>query len=132
MMAETEDRTAQLTGGLGEKYAAEYLQGQGYRILQMNFRVAGPKGGEVDIVALKEGFVVFVEVKARRRGCLTSAQWAVTRTKQRRIISAAQEFLYRYSLALQPRFDVICLETAPSGEPFRVLALEHYENAFTL
>lgn len=129
-MAAGSERTRQTTGAMGEDYAAAYLRDKGYQILEVNFRVTRPRSGEVDIIAVKECFLVFVEVKTRKRGSLASAQWTVSKAQQKRIISAAEVFLYRYSIELQPRFDVICLETTPTGEPFQVLSVEHYESAF--
>ena len=50
-------------GSRGERAAAKELYKKGYKILDMNYC---RKGGEIDIVAEKDGIVVFVEVKARR------------------------------------------------------------------
>ena len=87
------------------------------------------RGGEIDIIARRDGFIAFVEVKTRKRGALSPGYEAVSAAKRRRIIAAARHFLYRYPVNLQPRFDVLCLETAP-GEEFQVLSAEYYENAF--
>jgi putative endonuclease len=47
---------------LGEDLAEKYLKSKGYKILERNFR----KGyGEIDIIALKDDTLVFVEVKTR-------------------------------------------------------------------
>ncbi len=50
------------TAIIGENAAAEFLKKKGYVILERNFR----KGyGEIDIIAVKKGTLVFVEVKTR-------------------------------------------------------------------
>jgi len=49
-------------GRLGEKIAAEFLAKKGYRILARNFRT---RFGEIDLVAAKDGVLVFVEVKLK-------------------------------------------------------------------
>lgn len=55
-------------GRHGEKIASEYLQKQGYKIVEMNFR---QRYGEIDIVAIEpqgsmgKDVLVFVEVKTR-------------------------------------------------------------------
>ena len=116
-------------GDSGEQYAVEYLQNKGYEILQRNFRTRTPVTGEVDIIARTGEFLVFFEIKTRKQGGLTPAAFSVTSAQKKRIIGAAQAFLYRYPMDLQPRFDVICLETA-AGTAFQVLSLEHYEDAF--
>lgn len=115
-----------LSGSLGEEYAAEYLRKRGYEIAAVNYRV---RGGEIDIIARRDGFIAFVEVKTRKRGALSPGYEAVSAAKRRRIITAAQNFLYRYPVNLQPRFDVLCLETGSKKE-FQVLSAEYYENAF--
>ncbi len=51
------------TGHLAEKYAAEYLEGQGYRILALNWRT---KYCEVDIIAIRKKRLYFIEVKYRK------------------------------------------------------------------
>lgn len=115
-------------GRLGEEYAVGLLRERGYRLLASNFRT---RQGEIDIIAENGEYVVFVEVKTRRTGALSPGYQAVSKTKQKRILSVAEEFLNRFSVNLQPRFDVICLETACQPE-FLVVFAEYYENAFTM
>ncbi len=50
------------TGNYGEQLACEYLKKMGYKILERNYRI---RGGEIDIVAKDQDYLVFVEVKAR-------------------------------------------------------------------
>ena len=52
----------QYLGTLGEDLAEKYLIKNGYKIVQRNYRNAF---GEIDIVAKKQGVLVFVEVKTR-------------------------------------------------------------------
>lgn len=49
-------------GKYGEDLACEFLKKQGYKILERNFRI---RGGEIDIIALDNQTLVYVEVKAR-------------------------------------------------------------------
>src|SRR5690242_10711551 len=50
------------TARLGEDLATKFLENKGYKILERNFR----KGyGEIDIVALDNDTLVFIEVKTR-------------------------------------------------------------------
>ncbi len=81
-------------GRKGEDMAAEYLQHEGYCILARNWVNKGRK--ELDIVATKDDVVVFVEVKTRRLGSLTSPIEAVDARKQHRICMAADSFLKSY------------------------------------
>lgn len=53
-------------GKLGEKAAAKFLKQKGYKILETNFfNPRGKKLGEIDIIARKNGEIIFVEVKTR-------------------------------------------------------------------
>lgn len=48
-------------GQIAERYVSEYLTSKGYEIIDRNYR---KPWGEIDIVASKEGIIIFVEVKA--------------------------------------------------------------------
>ena len=113
-------------GILGEQYAAEHLQKSGYRILDTNFSC---RFGEIDIIAEKDGYIAFVEVKTRASNSFYSPAEAVTASKQRKIIITAQHYLLQSQSKLQPRFDVFEVVTASKND-FRVIKAEHIENAF--
>lgn len=113
-------------GNLGEDYAAKLLTDAGYALLARNFSTSR---GEIDIVAQKDGVIAFVEVKTRSEGALCAPGAAVNAAKQRRIIRAAAEYLQRYEVNLQPRFDVVTVVTARGGA-FCVRMAEHLEGAF--
>jgi putative endonuclease len=80
-------RSAVAFGASAETYVCDLLMEQGWRILARNWRGGA---GELDIVALRNGLVRIVEVKARTDG---DPLLAITPRKQRRLISAAQAFL---------------------------------------
>src|SRR5436309_14926193 len=48
------------TGRIGERAAARHLQRRGYRLLERNYRT---REGEIDLIALRSGTLVFCEVK---------------------------------------------------------------------
>ncbi len=110
-------------GQRGERAAELYLQRHGYRILARNFRC---RFGELDITAQKDGYIVFAEVKTRARGALVSGEESVDARKQRRLTAAASTYLNRYPSELQPRFDVIVVESGDGA--YRIV--NHIENAF--
>jgi putative endonuclease len=104
----------------GEEAAASWLAARGYSILARNFRC---RGGEIDIIAEREGALAFVEVKSWRGLGKADLEYAVGPRKRRRLQLAA-----RYFLAGRPnlggrrlRFDVVLL----SGG-----RIEHLEDAF--
>lgn len=98
-------------GNLGETAVCEYLRSQGAEILCRNFTV---RGGEIDIIAKMGEWLLFVEVKTRRPGAMVSGAAAVTAAKQAHIIHAAEQYLLRNPVDLQPRFDVAEVEYSGS------------------
>lgn len=113
-------------GRLGEIFAAEWLQNHGFFILGMNYHT---RFGEIDIIARKEGIIAFIEVKTRSSNSIARPMEWVTAAKQKKIILSAELFLQQNPTELQPRFDVIEIITASKNE-FRVIEIQHYENAF--
>ena len=88
------DRAA--VGRRGEEEASRYLTRLGHRILARNWR-----GGhlELDIVTLVGNELHFVEVKSRVAPVMAEPERNVGRTKQRRLVAAAQAFLHDESRA---------------------------------
>lgn len=95
----------QLLGAEGERAAEKFLRRQRYTIVQRNYRCPA---GEVDLVALDKGAVVFIEVKTRTQPGFGSPLEAVDRRKQRQIQRAAQYYLSEHRLHdRDARFDVV-------------------------
>ena len=113
-------------GPWGEEQAARYLRLHGYSILERNFSC---RAGEIDIVAKKGKFLVFVEVKTRKNAEFAEAREFVTYAKQQRIFAAAHLYLTSHDGDLQPRFDVIEVY-APDGEQSRKVRINHIKDAF--
>lgn len=113
-------------GALGEKIATEYLTKLGYRIRERNFR---SREGEIDIIAEKDNFLVFVEVRTKRSSSFGTAEESVTAKKKERLIALAQAYMEgRDGLPPSWRIDVVALELGPKGEISR---LELIENAIS-
>lgn len=97
-------------GASAENLAANYLSHQGVKILARNHRCTR---GELDLIGLQGGCVLFIEVRLRRNSRFGGAAASITPSKQQRVISAAQHWLQgpgaRY--AKQPcRFDAILFD----------------------
>ena len=110
-------------GHKGEDMAAKYLQEQGYFILERNWMNKGRK--ELDIIATKDDVIVFVEVKTRKVGSVTTPISAVDDRKQHRIILAADSYLKANRIDLNYRFDVIGI--IYKDEESRI---DHYDDSF--
>lgn len=110
-------------GRLGEELAAEILEKQRYNIIARNVHSLY---GELDLIATGDGCICFVEVRARKRGSMVSAEESVTPEKKRRIVTTALLYLQNHPSDLQPRFDLFLVET--DGE--RALSHQHIKGAF--
>ena len=77
-------------GREGEEVAARYLEKQGFRILERNYRC---RLGEVDLIVERNGTIHFVEVKTRRSTDTVSPLELVPYGKQRHISRVAQHYL---------------------------------------
>ena len=116
---------ANINGANGETIAAKFLVKKGYDIVALNYRC---RYGEVDIIAEKDEYIVFAEVKTRSENSLMLPREAVTKQKQRKIISTASLYLAASGTEKQPRFDVI--EVFLPKNPFKKSKVKHIENAF--
>lgn len=86
--------------------AAEFLKENGYVIVETNYRC---HAGEIDIIALNERFLCFIEVKYRKDSHLGDPLEAINYAKQRRIINAASCYLkeHRKMTCHKCRFDAV-------------------------
>ena len=84
--------------------------------------------GELDLVAVDDQTVVFVEVKTRQSWDAGHPAEAVDATKQRQLTRAALGYLKRHDLLeYSARFDVIAI-TWPQQQ--RTPTIEHIQGAF--
>lgn len=103
--------TTQARGAAAEKLTADFLARRGLGVLGRNIRC---RGGELDLVCLERGVIVFIEVRLRTHSRFGGAAASITATKQHRVILAARWWLAtagrRY--ANHPcRFDVVLLSS---------------------
>ena len=112
-----------MIGSAGESAAANYLRRKRYKIIGMNYTC---RFGEIDIIAQKDGCIVFVEVKTRKDERFAKAREFVTRSKQERLIKSALLWQQQNDCDLPMRFDVI--EVVGEGFGRRIT---HIEDAFS-
>ncbi len=112
-------------GNMGEDFAADYLEKQGYKIIERNFNT---KLGEIDIIAQDGRYLAFIEVKSRADDCMYAPRQAVTPAKQRKICKAAMLYKLRKGLNGQPRFDVF--EIIYGKFDLEIKKYTHIKNAF--
>lgn len=110
-------------GSKGEEIAANYLANKGYKILHRNWHF-GHK--ELDLVAKLNDTLVIVEVKTRSTHYWEEPKESVKRKKQKMIVEAADEYVQRYNLDCDVRFDIVSIVINHGLPP----EIEHIEDAF--
>jgi len=114
------------TGQLGETAAAEFLEQQGWRIAERNWRSGR---GEVDIIAWsEEEILVFVEVKTRsgEGAGYGSPEESIDAKKQDQLVRAAGAYMESIDYNWEIRFDVVAVILKEG----KVLEIRHVEDAF--
>lgn len=116
-------------GHICEKYAAKYLEKNGFEILGMNFYC---REGEIDIIAREAEYTVFVEVKARSVTTFGDPCEAVTLKKQKKIIMAAQKYIMENEIETAIRFDVVEIIYLAYRDEIKTVKIHHIPDAFEL
>ncbi len=109
-------------GKLGEELAVEFLQKEGYEILETNWVF---QKAEVDIIAKKENTLAIVEVKTRSSLDFGLPQDFVKPKKIQLLLKAVNEYVVKNDLDLEVRFDIIALHKEGKS-----LVIEHLVDAF--
>jgi putative endonuclease len=108
-------------GRAGEDAAADFLRRRGFEIVARNYHTPF---GELDVVASKEGRLVFAEVKTARAGASVDPRSQFTRRKVSRVYLAALHFLEKERPAEEPDFRFDFLVAVKKRGDYEI---EHYE-----
>ncbi len=114
-----------INGQLGEKITYEWLKRNKYNVVAKNYK---SEYGEIDLIAIKDDYICFVEVKLRSENCGYSPKEAVNLSKQKKIIKTAISFLKKHPCKYQPRFDVSEIVKTNMGD----FKIDYIRNAFTV
>ncbi|WP_395045575.1 YraN family protein [Flavobacterium sp.] len=109
-------------GKLGEELAVDFLQKNGYEILETNWVF---QKAEIDIIALKENTLAIVEVKTRSSIEYGLPQDFVKPKKIQLLVKAVNEYVIFNDLDVNVRFDIVAIYK--EGNEFK---MEHLEDAF--
>ena len=93
-------------GKFGEELAVDFLQKNGYDILETNWTF---QKAEIDIIAQKENIVAVVEVKTRSSMDFGLPQDFVKPKKIQLLVKAANEYIVSNDLDAEVRFDIIAI-----------------------
>ena len=114
-------------GKTAEDKTAAYLRKNGFKVIKRNYSC---RFGEIDIIAEKGEFIVFVEVKARKQNSIVSPLEAVDSKKFQRIMLTAEDYISKTNCELQPRFDIAQVTVSEKAEGEIYYSLHYLENAF--
>ncbi|MDP1690027.1 MAG: YraN family protein [bacterium] len=115
-------------GQVGEKLAREYLEKQGYKILEQNYKT---KYAEIDLVAEKSaGFLngkklVFVEVRTKVGENFGSPEDTINKQKLWKVLQNAKSYTAFKRWNGPARIDAVCIVL---NQDFSVQRLTHHEN----
>lgn len=109
-------------GKLGEELAVEFLQKNGYTILETNWTF---QKAEIDIIAKKGNVLAVVEVKTRSSIDFGLPQDFVKPKKIQLLVKAVNEYVISNDFDVEVRFDIIAIHK--DGKQFKT---EHLEDAF--
>lgn len=110
------------TGDEAEGLAAAYLERQGLRVVERNYRC---RQGEIDLIMREGDTLVFVEVRLRTNPKFGGAAESITHAKQEKILQAARHYLAGRHKLPPCRFDAV-LFGGLDGD-----TIEWLKNAFT-
>ena len=112
-------------GQLGEKLAARYLVGKGYKILAIN-KMLGHK--EIDIIAQQGDLTVFIEVKTANSQSPVKPEEQLNALKIHRLKKAVWQYCLEQRLNpnnIRADLVAICL-----NETEKMAKVRHFENIF--
>jgi putative endonuclease len=89
-------------GNIAEEKGAEYLLQNGFRVIERNFY---SRFGEIDIIAIKDDVLHFIEVKSALD--YEAAINNITKTKLSRIIKTTHIYMKKNSLDIDFSIDAI-------------------------
>ncbi len=98
-------------GQKAEEAALSFLKDKGFQLVAQNFHCPM---GEIDLIVVQEGLLVFVEVRQRKSSVFGNAATSITPSKQRKIIQTSATFLQSFPEfeSYDCRFDVIAIESS--------------------
>ena len=109
-------------GKLGEELAVDFLQKNGYEILETNWVF---QKAEIDIIAQKDNMLVAVEVKTRSSIDFGLPQDFVKQKKIQLLVKAINEYVVSNDLDVEVQFDIIAINKEEKD-----FNIEHIKNAF--
>lgn len=115
-------------GKIGEDMVADFLKSKGYIIVAKNYN---SRFGEIDIIAENREYILFVEVKTRKKGSMVTPADAVNKKKQKKIILTSYDFLSKLRIKINYRYDVAEVHYEINKDGELKADLNYIKNAFS-
>ncbi len=109
-------------GQRGEQIAAAFLEAQGYQIVEKNYRY---RRGEIDLIALDQDVLVFVEVKWRSSSAYGYPEEAVSEKKRNLLLQTSEQYIFEKDWQQALRYDIVAI-VEQQGKP----TFEHLKDVF--
>ena len=107
---------------IGEERAREYLEKQGYKIIEQNYRT---RYSEIDLVVKKNNILIFVEVRTKRSRDFVSPEESINQKKLKKLYWNADSYVANKKYKGQYQVDAVCIVL---NQDNKVESIEHYEN----
>ena len=91
-------------GRIGEDLAAKFLEKRGYKIEYRNLKISYK---EIDIIAIRDKEIIFVEVKSRIKNNFSDISQVINTAKLSHFRRAAELFLYFNYTDFSPRLGLM-------------------------
>lgn len=110
------------TGRVGEKIAKDYLEKQGYKILEQNYKT---KYAEIDLIARYKNELIFVEVRTKKGENFGTPEESLDKRKLRKLRWNAQGYVNQVRWQGPYRIDAVCIVLDGNN---KVKRINHYES----
>ena len=106
-------------GRLGEDLALQKIKRLGYKCISRNYRCPL---GEIDIIAMDDDTLVFLEIKTRKGKSTGYAKEAVDERKKRQLSKVALAYMKAHDcFGVKSRFDVVAINLRGREEEIEVV-----------
>jgi len=116
-------------GKIGENIASNYLRLRGFKIIEKNFKFG--RSGEIDIICVKDNYLIFVEVKLRESILKGMPEDSITEIKKERIYNCAKYFVFKHPEFADYNFRFDFIGITKGKTLFKKFSIKHLENVFS-
>lgn len=111
-------------GEIGEKIAVKYLRSKNYYIIEQNYY---NRFGEIDIIAEKDSYLVFTEVKTRTSEEFLALEKSFNYRQINHLINTAKYYFFEKNYIFKNiRFDLILIKISLNNR--KIEKIDHYKN----